>query len=209
MSLAFFNALLYEDRSLGDSLRQSKNFLLAYSLLKEKRLGKGAKLGGANLRAAWAFTLWGDPMLHLPAPASSAQRAAVRPVVRGNTIYVDLPDTAYQGIHSGDYRSQMRPNARLAGLLRRDKDANKHLVPFVFAEVKLPKVPDNRTPRLRSRLPEKHWVFCWDGRRRVGYLLITPRPRDQRELRFRVEWDDAQEEIRAAAEAPVEERTND
>ena len=27
-----------------------------------------AKLGGANLRSAWAFTLWGDPSLRLPRP---------------------------------------------------------------------------------------------------------------------------------------------
>jgi hypothetical protein len=134
-------------------------------------------------------------MLHLSPPATPAQRAAVRPVVRGNTIVVDLPDTAYQGIQSGDYRSQMRPNARLAGLLRRDREASKHLVPFVFAEVHLPKVPPGLTPRLRSKLPDKHWVFCWDGRRRVGYLLVTPR------LRFHVEWNDPEEGIRAAAAA--------
>src|SRR5690349_22932401 len=42
-SLAFFNAMLYENRPLGGCLRQAKNFLLAYSLLKEKRLGKNAK----------------------------------------------------------------------------------------------------------------------------------------------------------------------
>jgi hypothetical protein len=58
ISLAFFEALLYEDQSLGSSLRQAKNFLLAYSLLKEKRLGQEAKRRGANQRAAWAFTLW-------------------------------------------------------------------------------------------------------------------------------------------------------
>src|SRR5262249_9562034 len=65
-SLAFFDALLYDGQSLGGSLRQAKNFLLAYSLLKEKRLGKQAKLSGANLRSAWAFSLWGDPTLKLP-----------------------------------------------------------------------------------------------------------------------------------------------
>src|SRR5262249_30289767 len=39
-ALAFFDALLYDHRSIGGGLRQAKNFLLAYSLLKEKRLGK-------------------------------------------------------------------------------------------------------------------------------------------------------------------------
>src|SRR6185312_15791064 len=53
-SLAFFNALVYEQQSVGEALRHSKNFLLAYSLLKEKRLGKSATRTGANIRSAWA-----------------------------------------------------------------------------------------------------------------------------------------------------------
>ena len=116
LSLAFFNALLYENRPLGGSLRQPRTSCWRIRCSRKNAWGS-AKMSGANLRAAWAFTLWGDPMLHLAPPASPAQRAAVRPVVRGNTIIVDLPDTAYHGIQSGDYRSQMRPNARLAGLL--------------------------------------------------------------------------------------------
>src|SRR6202040_4245490 len=46
-TLSFFDALLYEERSLGGALRQAKNFLMTYALLKEKRLGDGAKLAGA------------------------------------------------------------------------------------------------------------------------------------------------------------------
>src|SRR5262249_16318122 len=64
----FVNGLAYEGLTVGESLRQAKNFLLAYALLKEKRLGKDAKRTGANVRAAWAFSLWGDPTLRLPRP---------------------------------------------------------------------------------------------------------------------------------------------
>src|SRR5215813_9611950 len=69
-SLAFFNALLYEGQTLGGSLRQAKNFLLAYAMLKDRRLGGQAARTGANLRAAWAFTLWGDPTFRLPLPGT-------------------------------------------------------------------------------------------------------------------------------------------
>ena len=37
-----------------------------------KRLGVAAKLGGASQRSAWAFTLWGDPTVKLPAPRPPA-----------------------------------------------------------------------------------------------------------------------------------------
>src|SRR5213078_1759925 len=88
-TLAYFDALLYEDQSLGGSLRQAKNFLLCYSRLKEKRLGKDAKLAGASTRSAWGFTLWGDPTLRMPRPTPPAQALPpVRHQVKGNTITV-------------------------------------------------------------------------------------------------------------------------
>jgi hypothetical protein len=192
-ALAFFDALLYENRSLGGSLRQAKNFLLAYSLLKEKRLGDDARLGGANLRSAWAFTLWGDPTLELPRPPLPDDALApVRHRVEGNTIVVALPDTAHERATSARYKAQMLPNARLAGLISKEiEDGKQRLVPFLFAEVHLPRAASGQTPHLHSRLPSSHWVFCWDARRSCGYLLIIPRAKDREELRFHVDWEDS------------------
>ncbi len=190
-SLAFFNALLYDGQSLGGALRQAKNFLLAYALLKEKRLGKDATRTGANLRSAWAFSLWGDPTLQLPPPERpAAARPAVRHEVSGNTIVLDVPAQTYDAVQTDKYQASVPANARLAGLLRKEKneDDRRPLVPLVFAEVHLPKARDCRVPSLTSRLPSSHWVFCWDERRRCGYLLASPRPQDTGELRFHVHW---------------------
>jgi hypothetical protein len=190
-ALAFFDALVYGDQSFGASLRQAKNFLLVYSLLKEKRLGDDAKLGGANIRSAWAFTLWGDPTLKLscPAPPDDAL-APVRHEVKGNTLIVALPDTAHEKATSARYRAQMLPNGRLAGLLSKEvEDGKQRLLPFLFAEVYFPRAASGQIPHLRSRLPESRWVFNWDSRRCCGYLLIIPRPKDQGELRFHIDWE--------------------
>jgi hypothetical protein len=189
-SLAFFNALFYEDASLGSALRQSKNFLLAYSILKDKRLGKDAKRTGANVRAAWAFTLWGDPTVKLPRPPSpDKSRPAVQHVVQGRNIVLQLPPATHEKVKSGKYEAQLWPNGRFAGLLVRVKEAEgEPLVPLVFAEVHLPHAPAGQTPSLRTRLPSNRWVFTWDARRRVGYVVATPRASDKDELRFRVEW---------------------
>jgi len=198
-ALAYFDSLLYDGQTLGGALRHAKNFLLAYSQLKEKRLGKEAKMGGANLRSAWAFTLWGDPTLRLPAPTPPDNAlAGVRHEVHGNSITVHLPDTSYEPIKTTHFESQMRPNARLAGLLRLGEEDARQLVPFVFAEVSLPRAPANQLPRLRTRLPDSHWAFIWDARRRSGFLLLTPRPRDQRELRFRIDWEAPAADAQAA-----------
>jgi hypothetical protein len=188
-TMAFFDGLLYEDQSLGGALRQAKNFLLAYSLLKRRRLGDSAKLTGANLRSAWAFSLWGDPTLKLPRPEPPPDAlTAVEHHVHGNTIVVTLPEQSYEKVINGDYHAHMAPNARLAGLLTKENEDNRRFVPFVFAEVHLPRAPAGARPQLHGRLSQRNWVFTWDARRHVGYLLVTPRPGDQREIRFHVDW---------------------
>jgi len=190
-SLAFFNALLYEKQTLGSSLRQAKNFLLAYALLKEKRIGTQAKLSGANLRAAWAFTLWGDPTLQLPEPELPEDALpVVRHEVRGNSIVLFQPEQAYDRVAVSQYQSHMLPNARLAGLLQKDATSpERRLVALLFAEVQLPKAPPGKVPRLHSRLPSDRYVFCWDARRRCGYLLAAPRAKDDGDLHFQVRWE--------------------
>jgi len=190
-SLAFFDALLYEDLSVGGSLRQAKNFLLAFTLLKEQRLGEDAKLRGASLRSAWAFTLWGDPTLSLPRqPRPQNALASVRHEVHGNTILLRQPDQAYEKITSSQYGACMLPNARLAGLVRKGETASeRQLASLCFAEIPLPNAPPGQKPALSSRVPGDRWVFCWDARRRCGYLLVMPRPKDPADLRFHVQWE--------------------
>jgi hypothetical protein len=188
-ALAFFDALLYENQSLGGSLRHAKNFLVAYAMLKEKRLGEEAKLGGANLRSAWAFGLWGDPTLSMPPPRKLDEGLlSVRHEVHGNCIQLYTPPQPHDLVVSEGFQSQMFPNARLGGLIQKGSDGSRQLVPLLFAEVYLPDAPAGKTPRLHSRIPADHWVFNWDARRKHGYLLLTPRAKDVGELRFQIHW---------------------
>jgi hypothetical protein len=193
-TLAYFDALLYDERTLGGSLRQAKNFLLAYALLKEKRLGDEAPLTGANLRSARTFTLWGDPTLRLPRarvpwPEGAPRQAkgelpAVRHRMEGRDLLIQVPERAYSRQTVGRYQARLWPNGRLAGLIRPEGDSRR-LVPLVFAEVPLAGARPGKPPVLRTRLPGSRWVFCWDDRRAVGYLLVLPRE-GERDIRFRV-----------------------
>jgi hypothetical protein len=187
ITLAYFDALLYEGQSVGSSLRQAKNFLLAYARLKEQRLGPASKLGGANVRSAWAFTIWGDPTLKLPRPSpSKAPRPNVHTEVLGACIVMSLPKERYPKVTTSKYQVTVWPNGRLGGLVTKDEqDPRKALVPLVFAEVHL---KGHGKPRLTSRMPADYWVFLWDGRLRTGYLLVRPRRRDQEQMRFYVNW---------------------
>jgi hypothetical protein len=190
-SLAFFDTLLYEDQTLGASLRQAKNFMLAFAELKKRRFGEESKLGGANIRSAWAFTLWGDPSAKMarPTPPDGAV-TAVKHVVQGNSIVVTLPEETHDTIDTPRYQATVPANARLAGLVRKQDMADQHkLVPFVFAEVQLSKAEAGKTPRLHTRLPDTHWVFCYDERCQRGYLLVTPRAKDHGDLRWQITWE--------------------
>jgi hypothetical protein len=92
-------------------------------------------------------------------------------------------------VTSNKYRTEMLPNARLAGLLRKEKGSDSQaLAPLLFAEVQLPNAKAGQVPRLHSKLPDDRFVFCWDGRRSCGYLLVTPGSQAERDLRFRVRW---------------------
>jgi hypothetical protein len=188
-TLAFFDAVMYDDQSLGGALRQGKNFLLAYSLLKQKRLGEKAKLAGANERSSWAFTLWGDPTLRLPRPEPPRDALpGVRHQVKDDTIIVTRPPDMYDRINTEKHTARSWPNGRLAGLVTRPDEDDRQLVPFLFAEVRLSPPAPGRVPKLQSQVRASNYVFVWDGRRGSGYLIVIPPASQRGELKFEVRW---------------------
>jgi hypothetical protein len=189
-SLAFFDATLYEDQSLGGSLRQAKNFLLTWSLLKQKRLGESAKLAGANVRSAWAFTLWGDPTLKLPKPQPPRDTLpGVRSEVKDDVVTIVRPEQMYEKMKTENHVGTIWPNARLAGLVTKpDEDKDRRLIPLLFAEVKLSPPAARKVPRLVGRVSGNSYAFVWDARRESGYLLVVPPSRQTGDLKFEVRW---------------------
>jgi hypothetical protein len=190
ISLAFFDALAYEGKPIGPAMRSAKNFLICYSILKDKRLGDAAKLSGANKRAAWVFSVWGDPTLKLPKaiPPADALPSLQTEVVK-NTIALMPPAAKYPATEVTPYRAEMWPGGRLAGLTTADPDASHRLVPLAFAEIPLLDGPAGMVPKLTSKLPGNNWVFRWDARRKVGYLLALPREKDGNRIEFKVKWE--------------------
>jgi hypothetical protein len=190
LTLAFFDSLAYDGRNVGASMRHAKNFLLCYADLKAKRLGDAVKLGGANKRAAWTFTVWSDPTLKMPkaTPPKDALPALKREVVK-NKLTLALPEKRYPPTEVAPYRAEMWPGGRLAGLFTADGEDSRRLSPLAFTEVALSDAKDGHTPRLTSKVPSRNWVFRWDARRRVGYLLVIPREKDEGGIDFTVRWD--------------------
>jgi hypothetical protein len=91
-------------------------------------------------------------------------------------------------VKTARYHARAEPNVHLAGLVAKAGlwKTSQRLVPLVFAEVELPRFGPGNVPRLSSRLPSSRWVFTWDERRRVGYLLVLPRPDEGARIDFRI-----------------------
>jgi hypothetical protein len=194
LTLGFFDSLAYDGRSVGASMRHAKNFLLCYAELKTKRLGAAAKMGGANKRAAWTFTVWGDPTMVMPkAAAPKDALPALTSTVVKNHLTLTLPEKRYPATEVAAYRAEMWPGGRLAGLYSTDEEDAKRLAPLAFVEIRLPDGKPGQTPYLTSRVPGRNWVFQWDARRRVGYLLVVPRERekDEKGIEFTIRWEAA------------------
>jgi len=189
LTLGFFDSIAYDGRSTGGAMRHAKNFLVCYQELKEKRLGEAAKLGGANQRAAWTFTIWGDPTLKMPKPTPPANALpSLKCEMVKNTIAMSLPEKKYPSTEVPPYKAEMWPGGRLAGLITTDIE-DKWLSPLAFAEIAMPNGPADHVPHLSSKVPGKNWVFRWDARRQVGYLLVIPREKDEGKVEFRVKWE--------------------
>ena len=94
-SLAYFNGLMHDGQTLGGSLRQSKNFLLAYASLKQKRLAGPGDAHRGELPRRLGVQPVGRPDLSARRPRTPRRAAsAVRHTVTGNTIVLDLPAPA-------------------------------------------------------------------------------------------------------------------
>lgn len=188
-SLAFVDALVYDEQTLGGALRQAKNFMLLYAQLKEQRLDSNAKLAGANRRSAWAFTLWGDPTLKLPIPPRpDTARPAVRASMKDQHLTITLPQEHLASVRVKDYATKIWPNSRLAGLVRPSKEGSVGtLAPLVFTELHFPNANADQEPVLHGKLAPKRWVMRWDASRKTAYLLLVP-PSNDAVLNFRILW---------------------
>ena len=154
-SLGYLDAVLYDGQSLGGGLRSAKNFLLAYGQLKDKRL-ETVKLGGANQRSAWAFTLWGDPVVETARAADRRVRRFVGEAkVSDNTITLSVPAAAAQvvavGRVSGGLSTQFAARGTGSNRRRRRKETD---AAWHSARVALPNGPPNAKPRLRTKLSD-------------------------------------------------------
>ena len=156
----------------GTSMMVARNYLLALTLLKEKR---GHLQAGRPLRAAMTFSLWGDPTWE-PHGKVNAPPAlnGVRAVRHGPRVDLQIPASWLDESRAGPYFADIPMDGRLAGIYttKTGKSDERQLVPLYFAVLPIENWGGDAPPQLSSKLPAAEWVSLWDARNRWLYLLV-------------------------------------
>ncbi len=145
---AFTDGLLYGDQTVGEALRDARNYFFCLQDLKNQR---GHKEQHKSMRVALSFRLWGDPEIRpLPGARRPPRRAPLTLTWSGrDQLTISLPPRRLAEVKTDRYRARMFPQAQAAGIVRRGKapDAPRRLMPLYFFHTPVPRgfaAPDDR-----------------------------------------------------------------
>ena len=174
---AFCDGLLYRDETVGEALREARNYFLCLAALKS---GRGHKEQAKAYRVALSFRLWGDPEMRIP--LSSLSRPKRAPVsarfVDERTVEIAVPKRRLAKCVTEKYSAHIFPGAQLAGIVKRRKNTEQRsLMPLYF--FKLPAMGElptrGRTKLSREGDEPNRAAFLTDPLRRYVYILYFPK----------------------------------
>ena len=137
---AFCDALLYRRTTIGEALRDARNYYFCLGNFKTKR---GHTQQAKVYRAAFGFFLWGDPELNITATIKrTPQRKPVTAsFLSHGQVQICLPQRRLPVSQTEKYQTRIYPGSQLAGIVERLKEKEyRRLMPLYF--FKLP-VPEN------------------------------------------------------------------
>lgn len=187
---AFCDGLLYRGDSVGEALRDARNYFFCLAALKAKR---GHKEQAKVYRAALSFQLWGDPEVRMPLRSSGRPKLPpVSVIVRGdNDVVIRTPARRLPECGNQKYFVRMFPGSELAGLVKRLKDRPvRRLTPMYFLRLPMPGgfAARGYADLQRAGDTSPRAAFLADPLQRFLYVLYFPEKVERREglhLRFK------------------------
>ncbi len=177
---AFSDGLLGRDSTVGEALRDARNYFLCLGELKSAR---GHKQGSKAYRVALSFRLLGDPEARLGVARGGAAAPGLQAVAAEfgspGEITVRVPKRRLPEARTDKYVGQFFPGSQAAGIVRSVKGkAARRLMPLYFfrldaprgfgaggVSISFPVQPPDRGPRS---------VLMTDSFGRYAYLLHLP-----------------------------------
>jgi len=135
---AFCDALLYRRTTIGEALRDARNYYFCLGNLKTKR---GHTQQAKVYRAAFGFCLWGDPELNITASIKKTpQRQPVTATLLSNgQVQICIPKRRLPKSQTENYQIRIYPGSQLAGIVERVKEKEyRRLLPLYFFKLPVP-----------------------------------------------------------------------
>ena len=172
----FCDGLLYRSDTVGEALRDARNYLLCVSELKTKR---GHQQQAKVNRVAYSFHLWGDPEAKLfsSLPKRPKRQAVSATFIAPDKIRIITPKKRLPTSRTREYFLRMFPGDQVAGIVKRLKNKDiRRVAPLYFFRIPMPKGFD---PLQYTALkgPDKisdRAVFLADPFERFLYILYFP-----------------------------------
>ena len=173
---AFCDGLLYGDGTLGEALRDARNYLLCVNAVKNAR---GHSLQSKVKRAAYSFHLWGDPEMSLFAGLRTAP--VLQPVsvqfVPPDGLLISTPRERLDAVETERYVLTIFPGSQVAGLVQKLKDRDaRRVLPIYFFRMPMPPGIASLSHSLlvRSEDSSPRAAFLVDSFKRFLYVLYFP-----------------------------------
>jgi hypothetical protein len=135
---AVCDGVLYRDDTLGEALRDARNYFFCLQELKSRR---GHQEQAKTQRVALCFRLWGDPELPVFAqPLGQPRRGAVSAAWdAADLLTITLPARRLDPVETAMYLARMFPGSEAAGLVRgAETQQARPLLPVYFFRLTLP-----------------------------------------------------------------------
>jgi hypothetical protein len=132
------DGVLYRGETLGEAVRNARNYLFCVQELKRLR---GHKEQAKTQRVALSFCLWGDPEVRpfpqgvgapVQAPVTARWQSAGR-------LSVALPAERLPAARAGSFEAQLFPGSQVAGLVEGKRtELTRRLLPLYFFRLPMP-----------------------------------------------------------------------
>jgi hypothetical protein len=186
---AFCDHLLYRDDTLGEAVRDARNYFFCLARLKAQR---GHQESGKVYRVALSFQLWADPDLSMfSRPLAPPTHSPVSAAWLGpDRLRLTAPRTRLPECRTEKYVVRLAAAAETAGLVKKSEgEAARRLMPLYYQRVPLPPgfVEAGYARVERDGEPDDRAAFLADPANTLLHVVYLPAkavPDEQIDLRF-------------------------
>jgi hypothetical protein len=173
---SYCDSVIYRGATLGEAMRDAKNYFLLLAALKK---GRGHTEQAKGVRVAMSFRLYGDPELDVALGRFDSYRH--RPLsakwVDNASLAIKTPKRRLEEVRTDKYTARIMASSQTAGLVRRLKDKpERKLMPLYYFRLDAPPLFNEAAFSKLTRADEQspRSVFLPDPFKRYVWVLYLP-----------------------------------